>query len=143
MEFIDTNILLYAYDTSAGDRHTMAHSLVSTLGRTRTGALSVQVLQEFYVNAVGKIARPLTPTEGRDRLRILARWTVHAPGADDIIAATRIADEHQLSFWDAMIVRSAVALGCRTLWTEDLNDGQVVEGVRITNPFATPRPAAP
>lgn len=60
-EFVDTNVLLYAYDTSAGARHEAARELVSRLGRARRGALSVQVLQEFYVNAVRKIASPLTP----------------------------------------------------------------------------------
>ena len=135
MEFVDTNVLLYAYDASDPDRATTARDLVSTLGRTRTGALSVQVLQEFYVNAVGKIAQPLSPTDGRDRVRNLARWRTHVPTAEDVLAATSISEERQLSFWDAMIIRSAAELGCHTLWTEDLNDGQVIEGVRVTNPF--------
>ncbi|MBS1849083.1 MAG: PIN domain-containing protein [Actinobacteria bacterium] len=135
MQFVDTNILLYAYDASAGDRHRAARALVSDLGRSRSGALSVQVLQEFYVNATSKIAQPLTPAEGRDRVSILGRWPTHVPTADDVIAASSISETAQLSFWDAMVVRSAVVLGCTTLWTEVLNDGQVVEGVRVVNPF--------
>ncbi len=135
MEFVDTNVFLYAYDPSAGERSTTARALVSRLGRARTGALSVQVLQEFYVNAVVKIAQPLTPAEGRERVRNLSRWRTHVPTADDVIAAASISEERQLSFWDAMIVRSAAEVGCSTLWTEDLNDGQLIEGVRIANPF--------
>ncbi|MCL2780483.1 MAG: PIN domain-containing protein [Actinomycetia bacterium] len=137
-EFVDTNVLLYAYDASAGARHERALALVSRLGRARTGVLSVQVLQEFYVNAVGKIAEPLTPEAARERLRVLSRWTVHAPLAHDVLAAAELAARYQLSFWDAMIVRSASASGCDTLWTEDLNAGQRIAGVAIRNPFAPP-----
>ena len=135
MEFVDTNVFLYAYDASAGERSAAALTLVSRLGRARTGALSVQVLQEFYVNAIAKIAQPLSPAEGRDRVRRLSLWRTHVPAADDVIAASSISEERQISFWDAMIVRSAAELGCSTLWTEDLNDGQLIEGVRVANPF--------
>lgn len=135
MEFVDTNVLLYAYDANEPARHERARSLVSSLGRSRNGAISVQVLQEFYVNAVVKIAQPLTPTDARARLRALRRWTIHSPTAADVIAATTISEDHQLSFWDAMIVRSASVLGCTRLWTEDLNHGQEIAGVRVSNPF--------
>lgn len=135
LEFVDTNVLLYAYDPSAGTRHEQARELVGRLGRDRRGALSVQVLQEFYVNAVTKIAEPLAPDQARDRLRVLSRWQNHAPLPHDVIAATEIAEENQLSFWDAMIVRSAAAMSCPVLWTEDLNSGQEMSGVRVANPF--------
>lgn len=134
--FVDTNILLYAYDVTAGARHETARALVGELGRSRQGVLSIQVLQEFYVNAVLKIAEPITPAVAADRLRILSRWTVHSPLAPDVIAAAEISQRHQLSFWDAMIVRSAAQTGCSTLLSEDLNAGQRVEGVEIVNPFA-------
>ncbi len=135
MEFIDTNVLLYAYDTSEQLRHEPAHQLVARLGRDREAAISVQVLQEFYVNATRKIAAPLSPDEARTRLRLFSRWSVHSPLAADVLAATAVQEEHQLSFCDAMIVRSAAQLGCERLWSEDLNDGQIISGVRITNPF--------
>lgn len=135
MEFVDTNVLLYAYDASARARHDRARALVGQLGRARRGAISVQVLQEFYVNAVAKIAVPLTPDLARVRLRALSRWPTHAPLPLDVLAATATSEDHQVSFWDAMILRSATELGCTRLWTEDLNHGQVIGGVRITNPF--------
>lgn len=134
-EFVDTNVLLYAYDVSAGDRHDRARELVGRLGRDRRGALSVQVLQEFYVNAVRKIAAPIAPEQARARLRTLSRWPVHSPLPHDVIAATEIAIQHRLSFWDAMILRSAAELDCAVLWTEDLNAGQRISGVEIANPF--------
>lgn len=135
MEFVDTNILLYAYDPSAGERHEAASALVDRLWRERRGALSVQVLQEFYVNATRKVAATIPAESAVDRLKSLARWRVHSPLPDDVIAAATLSGRHRLSFWDAMIVRSAAELRCDTLWTEDLTDGQVIEGVALANPF--------
>lgn len=135
-EFVDTNILLYAYDPAAGIRHERARELVGNLGRTRTGALSVQVLQEFYVNLTRKIAVPLPPDQAQQRLRVLSRRPSHPPLPPDVLAAADIADRQQLSFWDAMIVRSASELGCETLWTENLNPGQRIAGVEVRNLFA-------
>ena len=105
------------------------------LGRTRRGGLSVQVLHEFYVNATRKLLGPLSLAEARARLRILGRWPTHAPLASDGVAASEIAEEHQLSFWSAMIIRSASRMDCAVLWSEDLNDGQVIRGIEVRNPF--------
>jgi len=126
LEFVDTNVLLYAYDVTAGERHERARELVGRLGRTRSGALSVQVLQEFYVNAVHKIA---------ERVAVLGLWAVHTPGPSDVVAAIDIVQSDKVSFWDAMIIRSAGALGCTVLWSEDLNPGQVISGVRVADLF--------
>ncbi len=134
MEFVDTNILLYAY-VATGERHEVASALVDRLWRERRGALSVQVLQEFYVNATRKVEEAIDPQAAVDRLKSLVRWRVHSPLPDDVIVAATLSSRHQLSFWDAMIVRSAAELRCDTLWTENLNDGQVIGGVRIANPF--------
>lgn len=136
LEFVDTNVLLYAYDLSAGRRHERARDLVGRVGRDRVGAVSIQVLQEFHVNATSKIARPLSRGAARDRIATLGRWTVHAPTVDDVLAASQLAERHQLSFWDAMILVSAASLGCAVLHTENLHHGQVIAAVRITNPFA-------
>ena len=135
MEFVDTNILLYAYDPAAGERHEAASALIDRLWRERRGAISVQVLQEFYVNAIRRAGKTTTPEVAVDILKSLVRWRVHSPLPDDVIAAATLSSRHQLSFWDAMIVRSAAELRCDTLWTEDLSDGQVLEGVQLTNPF--------
>lgn len=136
MEFVDTNILLYAYDAAAGERHDEASALVDRLWRERRGAISVQVLQEFYVNATRKVVKTIDPEAAVDVLKSLVRWRVHSPLPDDVIAAATLSSRYQLSFWDAMVVRSAAELRCDTLWTEDLNEGQVIEGVRVSNPFA-------
>lgn len=135
LSFIDTNVLLYAYDASAGQRRDRAAALVGDLGARRRAATSVQVLQEFYVNATRRIAEPLTHDLAVERLRALSRWPTHAPTARDVIAATLLSHDAQLSFWDAMIIRSAAELGCSVLWSEDLNAGQEISGVRVRNPF--------
>lgn len=135
MQFVDTNVLLYAYDASAGDRHQVARELVGRLGRERSGAISIQVLQEFYVNAVQKIAARLTPGDARSRVQALGRWPTHAPLPADVLAATVISEDHRLPFWDAMIIRSASEMACKELWSEDLAAGQTISGVRIVDPF--------
>lgn len=78
----------------------------------------------------GAGARPSPPG-----LRVISRWPVHAPRPADVLAATVVSEEHRISFWDAMIVRSAAALGCARLWTEDLRHGQRIAGVVIADPF--------
>lgn len=135
LAFVDTNVVLYAYDASAAERHERAAELVGDLGARRLGAISVQVLQEFYVNATRKIAEPLDHEVALGRVRVLSRWPTHAPGSQDVIAAARLGRDAQLSFWDAMIVRSAAALGCEVIWSEDLNHGQRIAGVTVRNPF--------
>lgn len=135
MEFVDTNILIYAYDPAAGEKHAAASALVDRLWRERRGAISVQVLQEFYVTATRKAATTIRPEVAVETLTGLARWRVHSPLPDDVIAAATLSSRHMISFWDAMIVRSAAELRCDTLWTEDLSDSRVIEGVRLSNPF--------
>lgn len=134
--FIDTNVLVYAYDRDAGDRRRVARERLEDCWARETGALSTQVLQEFYVSVTRKIPRPLAPAEARGRIVSLKAWHVIEVTADDVLAASELAERHVLSFWDALIVRAASRARSAELLTEDLNDGQVIEGVRIRNPFA-------
>lgn len=134
-QFVDTNVLVYAHDVTAGDKHLRARALIEELWITREGCLSIQVLQEFFVTTTRKIPKPL---EAPAVLRIigdLARWHVHTPAVSDVLAAIDIHDRTGVSFWDAMIIRSAKELDCKTLHTEDLNSGQTYEGVQVRNPF--------
>lgn len=134
-QFLDTNVLLYAYDPSDADRHARASELVLHLARTRQAAISVQVMQEFYVNTVAKIAQPLPPDRARLRLEAFTRWYVYTPLPADVTTAAEWSQRHQLSFWDAMIVLAASRSHCDVLWSEDLSAGQTIEGVTIRNPF--------
>ena len=99
----------------------------------------MQVLQEFFVTVTRKVARPLTVGEAADRVRELSRWKVFTPDADDVLEAIAVHEQAKLSFWDAMVVLAAAQSGCDLLWTEDLNDGQLVRGVRIRDPFVVER----
>jgi predicted nucleic acid-binding protein len=135
LQFVDTNILIYAHDVSAGPKHARAKELIRGLWASAQGCLSIQVLQEFYVNVTQKVAKPLTPEEAADIVADLAAWQVHRPNVEDILDAIRLQGAHQISFWDAMIIASAIRLGCRTIWSEDLNAEQVYDGVTVQNPF--------
>lgn len=137
-QFIDANILVYAYDASAGRKKNAAEQLLGRLWESGTGCLSVQVLQEFFVAVTRKVAEPLSPDEASDRIRELAAWKVFTPNADDVLRAIALHKESTIGFWDAMVIHAAAELGCDVLWTEDLNDGQEIRGVRIRNPFVEP-----
>jgi predicted nucleic acid-binding protein len=134
-KFIDTNVLVYAHDVTAGDKHDRARALLEELWDTREGCLSVQVLQEFFVTTTRKIPKPLEASTAGQIINGLALWHVHAPAARDVLAAIDIHQQTGASFWDAIIVRSAQELSCRTLYSEDLNPGQTYAGVRVSNPL--------
>lgn len=135
-EFVDANVLVYAFDASAGRKKAAAEQLLAKLWQAGRGCLSVQVLQEFFVTVTGKVAEPISVDEVADRIREFSAWKVFAPGADDVLRAIALHKQAKVSFWDAMVVHAAAELGCDVLWTEDLNDGQMIRGVRIRDPFA-------
>jgi predicted nucleic acid-binding protein len=134
-QLVDTNILVYAHDQSAGAKHDQARDLVRDLWKSGEGCLSIQVLQEFFVTVTRKVAKPLSSEIAAQVIADLSVWPVHCPEVDDVLAAIRLQDRYRISFWDAMIVASAVALGCETIWSEDLNAGQLYEGVAVQTPF--------
>ena len=133
--FIDTNILVYAHDLDAGAKHERAASLVRRAWEEEHGMLSTQVLQEFYVNVTRKIPNPISPVRARGILTNYLAWRVEINGPNTILHASEIEERHQLSFWDSMIIAAAAQGGAERILTEDLNHGQVIEGVKIENPF--------
>ena len=135
-EFVDSNVLVYAEDASAGAKRDTAARLLERLWETQTGCVSVQVLQEFFVTVTRKVPKPMAPELAEERVRDLSRWTVFAPGPADVLAAIALSRQHQLSLWDAMIVESAAQSGCGILWSEDLQHGRRIRGLQIQNPFA-------
>ena len=134
--FVDTNVLVYAHDATAGTKRDQARAIVRELWESGGGCLSVQVLQEFFVTVTRKIPHPLDVRTGATAVEDFSQWTTHAPGAGDVIAAVELHERHDLSFWDAMIVQSAAALGCDVLYSEGLNAGQRYEDVHVVDPFA-------
>jgi predicted nucleic acid-binding protein len=132
--FVDANILIYAHDTDAKSKHEVAKNVLTELWTKRTGVLSMQVLQEFYVNVTRKIAHPLPKNAARMVVSSYAIWCVETTPAE-ISSAFRIEDESRIGFWDALIIASAVKSGANRIFSEDLNAGQMVAGVLIENPF--------
>jgi predicted nucleic acid-binding protein len=133
--FLDTNVLVYAHDRSAGDKHEIARDTLLDLWESGLGVLSTQVLQEFYACVTKKIARPMESGDAKQIIEDLLKWTVVVNDGDSILAAIDIQNKHRLSFWDSMIVQAAVRGGAEVLLSEDLSDGQTLHGVRIRNPF--------
>jgi predicted nucleic acid-binding protein len=135
--FVDTNVLIYAHDVDARKKHEIARGILRQLWSERSGVLSPQVLQEFYVNVTRKIASPLSKPSARAVVDSYVVWCVDTTPAD-ISMAFRIEDEAGIGFWDALIVAAARKAGSERLLTEDLNSGQIIAGVRIENPFSQP-----
>ena len=136
--FVDTNVLIYAHDVDAGAKHQIAKTVLQDLWSERTGVLSMQVLQEFYVNVTRKIASPLPKESARLVVNSYAIWCTETTPAE-ISAAFQIEDQSQIGFWDALIVSAAAKSGATLILSEDLSSGQRVAGVLIENPFAAAR----
>lgn len=134
--FVDTNVLIYAHDVGAGERHRVAADLVKRLWEKRTGVLSTQVLQELWVNVRRKAARPVPRGEALELVKDYRRWEVVVNSAESVVEAIGLEERYDLSFWDALIVQAAQTAGVETLYSEDLNAGQVYGSVQVVDPFA-------
>jgi predicted nucleic acid-binding protein len=132
--FIDTNLLIYAHDADAKEKHQIAKAVLKDLWSERTGVLSTQVLQEFYVNVTRKIRSPLPKDLARLVVSTYAVWCMETTVAE-ISAAFRIEDESGVGFWDALIVSAAAKSGATRILSEDLNAGQRIAGIWVENPF--------
>lgn len=136
--FIDTNVLIYAHDVDARAKHHVARALLAELWSERTGVVSLQVLQEFYVKVTRKIAHPLLKESARLVVSTYTIWCVETTPSE-ISTAFRIEDEARIGFWDALIIASALKGGATRILSEDLNAGQTIAGIRIENPFSEVR----
>jgi predicted nucleic acid-binding protein len=135
--FVDTNILVYAYDEREGYKQEAARRIMHYLRHERSGTLSMQVLQEFYSTVTRKLATPLPRDKARLIVDRFAHWCV-ATTPEDINRAFQIEDEARINFWDAMIIAAAIKSGATRILSEDLNPGQIIAGILIENPFAVP-----
>jgi predicted nucleic acid-binding protein len=134
--FVDTNVLIYAHDRSESRKHPLAEALLGDLWRSRTGSLSTQVLQEFYVVATRKFDPPMSRRAAREVVALYGEWSIVQVDVALVLSASQLEERHRLSFWDALIVEAARRSGARRLVTEDLQSGRRIGGVRIDNPFA-------
>ena len=134
LEFVDTNVLVYAEDPAAGEKHAGAVRLIGRLALDLSGALSTQVLAEFYSAVTAKLR--MSSVEAEEVIRRLSTWTLHRPDHLSILRAIELHRRYKIQWWDALVVNSALELGCSVLWTEDLRHGQRVGSLTVRNPFA-------
>ena len=133
--FVDTNVLVYAYDQGAGSKHERALSLVEKLWMEGSGALSTQVLQEFYVNVRRKARKPISNKQARSLIADYMSWDPVINDGASMLEAIDLEQKYKLSFWDSLIVVAAQRSGASVLFSEDLNDGQKFGPVQVQNPF--------
>ena len=131
---LDTNILVYAIDRDAGDRHERSKEIMARAAR-HDCVLTVQALAEFFHATTRKTL--LEPSRARD---FVCDWldVFHVTSADEtaLVDAMDAVEEHRLSFWDAMLWATARRIGCSAILSEDMQDGHRLGGVEIINPFA-------
>ena len=132
-EFVDTNLLIYSHDGGAGTKHDKAVDLLERLCEEGTGALSTQVLVEFYSAATRKLG--MSSAEAEAVMHDLGGWSIHRPAHADLLKAAQLQRRHKLAWWDALILIGAIELDCTVLWTEDFSDGQRFGKLTIRNPF--------
>ncbi|MDE0189310.1 MAG: PIN domain-containing protein [bacterium] len=133
--FVDTHVLVYARDASEPEKQPVAREWIDRLWRTRQGRLSVQVLNEYYVTVTRKLHPGMSMGDARADVRDLMSWNPTPVDAALLSRAWAVERRFGLQYWDALIVASAQWSGCRHLLTEDLQDGQELDGVLVMNPF--------
>jgi predicted nucleic acid-binding protein len=131
--FLDTDLLVYTDDQDSPEKQRRALELVSECRRRRSGVVSTQVLQEYFVTATRKLG--VAADVARRKTEIFGGFDIVTLGLGDVLGAIDLHRLHRLSFWDALVVRAALASGCTRLLSEDLQHGQRFEGLEIVNPF--------
>ncbi len=135
--FVDTNVFVYARDSSEAERQPIARSWLDRLWATGEGRLSTQVLSEYYVTVTRKLSPGLDPALARADIRDLTSWNPVVIEQTVIESAWTLEDQFAVSWWDALIIASAQHAGCEQLLSEDLQDGQRFGATTIVNPFTT------
>jgi predicted nucleic acid-binding protein len=138
--FVDTNLLVYHRDSRDAEKQRRAAEWMAYLWQTRSGRVSTQVLQEYYVTVTDKLDPGLSSEDARDDVQALGAWAPVESGLDLIEAAWQEQDRWGFSFWDSLIVAAARAQACSVLLSEDLSHGQDLDGLRVVNPFAEAPP---
>jgi len=133
--FVDTNLLVYAYDSSAGEKWRTSLEVLSLLWMHRTGVLSTQVIQEFFVSLTQKVRHPVLPKMAKEIISDLVQWLIVVNDGKNILRAIDLQTKYHFSFWDSLILQAAIASNSEFLLSEDFQDGQIIESVTIVNPF--------
>jgi len=133
--FIDSNILVYAHDVSEGNRHKISKDIILCGIENSNIVISTQVLSEFFVTVTKKIKRTLAIETAKKEIMLLKCVEVVEIDVDMIVKAIEALQKYSLSYWDALIISSAIRSNCAAVYSEDLNAGQVIESIKIINPF--------
>jgi predicted nucleic acid-binding protein len=134
--FVDTNLLVYAYDSSAGKKWKTSLEVLSLLWTHRTGVISTQVIQELFVSLTQKVKNPIRPKMAKEIISDLVQWPLVVNDGKNILRAIDLQIKYHLSFWDSLILQAAITSKSEFLLSEDFQDGQVIESVTIVNPFS-------
>jgi len=135
LTFVDTKVLVYAHDSTEPERRPVAQRLLLDLWNSGNGALSTQVLQEFYSTTTCRIRQPLRPAVARTAVAQYSEWRTVDTDPLLIISAARMAAEHSIAFWDALIIEAALRCDAYQLLTEDMQDGRRFGSLTVRNPF--------
>lgn len=135
-DFLDSNVLVYAFDTRDPRRNTIASTLLVQAQRERSAVISHQVVQETLNVLTRKLVPRLSAADARDTLTVVLAplWRVQ-PSPALYARALALQERYTFSFYDSLIVAAALEAGCRRLLTEDLHSGQQIDGLTIQNPF--------
>ena len=135
--FLDTNVLIYGFDQSDSRKRGIAQQLIDQLLVDSAYFVSLQVLNEFSHIARKKIIPALSWTDIHDFIDLIPNSQILTPDKTIILKALQIAETHEFSYWDSLIMATASACNCRFLLSEDWTNGQVIDGVKVKNPFLT------
>ena len=133
--FVDTNILIYAHDRSAGIKHERARHAIERLWTTGQGVLSTQILQELCINLRRKLVRPLPVDEVRRLIQDYLSWEIVVNSPEAVLQSLEIEMRYKISFWDALVLQAAEQSGAAVLYSEDLAAGQHYGPVQVVNPL--------
>ena len=133
--FVDTNILVYVHDLSAGAKCSRAQELTSELWDSGKGVVSTQVLQELYIALRRRLKIAVSIADAAEILRDYFQWEVVVNNRDSIIRAAELEARYKISFWDGLILQAAERAGAELMYSEDLSHGQMYGSVRVLNPF--------
>ena len=134
--FFDTNVLVYLFDADSPDKRKKARVFFEKHAEAGDILLSTQVLQEFYVTVTRKLARPLDAAAAADAVSSFAELPLVQIDSELIVSAIHRSRNHQLSFWDALIVQAAIEGHASTLYSEDMQHGLALDSLRLVNPFS-------
>lgn len=135
--FLDTNIFVYAFDKSVPDKRQVANQLIQEALKTRRGVISTQIVQEFLNVGLKKFSQPMSIVDARDYLqRVLVPLCHHFPSITFYERALLLKERTGFSWYDGLVVAAAIELGCQTIFSEDLQNGRIIQGLTISNPFA-------